>query len=693
MKKIWMLFALLMPTIVWAQNQEVTPCAHTEQTHKLMMKYPFLKKNIEKAAEQLEEETAQRAAKSRGSDEVYIIPVVFHIVHNGGSENISDEQVYSAIEFLNTDFRLLNEDIANAPDVFQDIAADIMIEFRLAQIDPDGDCTKGINRVQSVLTYDGFNDELKSLIYWPRESYMNVWVVAESGTAAGWTFLPSTVDSPWMEDEDGIVMRSDYTGGIGTSSPGRAATLTHECGHWLNLMHTWGGGNSPGEPDNCFMDDNVADTPLTTGTSGGCNILAETCGSLDNINNHMEYTSCRYMFTQGQRDRMRAAAESTIADRNNLWSEENLIATGVFLEEELVCQAIFYTNRNEVCEGDSITFTDDSYHGITSWEWNFGDGTIVTGTDPDEMQNIKHAYDEEGSYTVSLMVGDGVNFVNTIENNVVTILPGDVLGDELVESFENGLQEEVWANYNVNGDEEWETTSSASYEGDECLRIRNRFVTVYDAIDEIISGTFDMSANTEIVVNYKWAFAQKLEETDDRLKVLISKDCGQTWSLKEVHRGMTDLPTAEPQNNTFVPDTGEWAENTFIVDDPEWMTSSFRVKFEFSGRGGNNIYLDAINIGGLDVISVDENIFSALVSIYPNPATDELTVEMNNLNGDRVVVDLLDVTGRIIQNVYNQQGGQKSQRIVVERGDLSSGMYFLRIAEGEKVLNKRVLFK
>ncbi len=37
---------------------------------------------------------------------IYKIPIVFHILHNGGVENISNEQVFDAVNILNRDYRL-----------------------------------------------------------------------------------------------------------------------------------------------------------------------------------------------------------------------------------------------------------------------------------------------------------------------------------------------------------------------------------------------------------------------------------------------------------------------------------------------------------------------------------------------------------------------------------------------------------
>ena len=173
----------------------------------------------------------QPLAESGGSS--FVIPVVFHIIHDNGQENISDAQARDAIRVLNDDFNKLNPDTATVVPAFAGNIADVGIEFRLAQLDPNGNCTKGINRILSDLTYDG-DQSMKNLIQWPRDKYLNVWVCAEAQGAAGYTFLPGTVNSNFAATWDGIVLKHNYTGSIGTSNSTRSRTLTHEVGHWLN---------------------------------------------------------------------------------------------------------------------------------------------------------------------------------------------------------------------------------------------------------------------------------------------------------------------------------------------------------------------------------------------------------------------------------------------------------------------------
>src|SRR5262245_56049415 len=152
----------------------------------------------------LEAETEAFVASSdlsRGSN--YVIPVVFHIIHNGGPENISDEQVEDEVRILNDDYNKLNDDWDDVQAEFLPIVADVGITFRLAQIDPDGNCTKGITRTQSALTYDGTQD-MKDLIQWPRNHYLNIWVAASADGAAGYTMNPGSVSSAWAAPADGI---------------------------------------------------------------------------------------------------------------------------------------------------------------------------------------------------------------------------------------------------------------------------------------------------------------------------------------------------------------------------------------------------------------------------------------------------------------------------------------------------------
>ena len=112
-------------------------------------------------------------------------------------ENISDEQIRDAIKQLNEDYSATNEDFVMTVAPFDAIAADMDIEFRLAGKDNEGNCTKGITRTYSTLTYGGGGGSVAALVegaqgLWPQNKYMNVYVQADLGGPAG----ESGVDEP-----------------------------------------------------------------------------------------------------------------------------------------------------------------------------------------------------------------------------------------------------------------------------------------------------------------------------------------------------------------------------------------------------------------------------------------------------------------------------------------------------------------
>jgi PKD repeat protein len=291
---------------------------------------PLLKQQIEKARRSLETHTVQfskQRAQQRTTQQVLTIPIVFHVVHDGGVENISDAQIIEAVKQLNEDFSATNPGVGNVINAFKPLVANVGLKFVLAQKDPNGNPTTGITRTRSSFTYNGGNIGLKELIRWPRNMYLNVWVVRSSdgGNGSGFAFYPSgTVGANAIYD--GVVCSHWAIGRTGTAAATHYKLLTHEVGHWANLKHVWGDQTNNGDANACNDDDDVSDTPNTIGSTG-CTLDATSCGSLDNNQNYMDYGTCSEMFTEGQKTRMLAAMNSSVGERNNLWTAANLAAT------------------------------------------------------------------------------------------------------------------------------------------------------------------------------------------------------------------------------------------------------------------------------------------------------------------------------------------------------------------------------
>lgn len=260
--------------------------------------------------EMIEKQTALYEKTSHpGKRAVVVIPVVVHVVYQTSAQNISEAQINSQITVLNADFRALNGDIGSVPAEFQPLIADSEVEFCLAKQDPNGLATTGITRKYVNKSAWGTNDDVKKSTKggvdpWPASKYLNIWVCNIGGGILGYAQFPG--GSPAT---DGVVIGYNYFGTTGVVSPpfDKGRTATHEIGHWLNLRHIWG--------DATCGTDYVNDTPTHNTANYGCPAFPHysTCsGTPKEITmDYMDYTddACMYMFTQGQKTRMRAVLD------------------------------------------------------------------------------------------------------------------------------------------------------------------------------------------------------------------------------------------------------------------------------------------------------------------------------------------------------------------------------------------------
>lgn len=692
-------FAILFCSV--NANAQVTeggyhPCGTDQMVAAALAADPVLKAQFEEEQRQAAE--ADRIAYQQGypfrktmlsgsrsaqqSPPQYIIPVVFHIVHDYGTENISDAQVLDAVRILNEDYRKLNADTAGIVSTFQGIAADASIEFRLAQLDPNGNCTNGIDRVNSSETYVG--DDGSKLNYWNRARYLNIWVVkAISNGAAGYAYLPGSAPTASV---DGIIILSTYVGSIGTGNYTTARALTHEVGHFLNLLHVWGTGNSPGVT---CGNDNVSDTPTTKGWTS-CNLTTnDVCVNNveENVQNYMDYSYCYRMFTNGQRTRMHNALNSASGQRNSLVTTTTANATGINNPQPCAPIADFTpVNDLYVCEGGSLTFTDVSYNGQpTSYNWSFPGGTPSTSSD--SVPTIQ--YNTAGTYSVSLTVANAQGSDNFSRTNYVHVLPA--AAQYTANFYQEGMENTTiftndWDIENPQGNG-WTNATTAAATGTRSCRLDNT-TAMAGQTDAFISPSINFAAMNNPVFTFKVAFAQRAGSENDRLRVYMSTDCGATWLLRYTKAG-TNLSTRSATTNAFVPTANEWRTETVTLSSVQLSGTNVRIKFEFESDGGNDIFIDDINIqGATGVVEAEDGISS--FNVFPNPANDNSTVEFSLAESQNMIVDVVDLNGKTVQSVHSGNLSAGMHRLPINVAELSAGMYFVRLqnAEGNYLMRK-----
>lgn len=702
MNKLYTLLAIIFLSSFAVVNAQ-EPCLSEIQFQEDAKNNPELLKG----REQLEAFTRSWIENHRSNPDhmqgaPYVIPVVFHVIHYGGSENISRDQCLSQLDSLNKDIRYLNSDNVNTPAYFQPIAADCNIEFRMAQIDPNGNCTDGVTRTYSPLTYNARNN-VKSLIHWPSNQYLNIYTVSSITTSngviipgqivAGFAQFPGAGQNPAT---DGVVIRSSHLGNIGTAPSGnRGRTATHEVGHWLNLRHIWG--------DAVCGDDFVSDTPTQEQSNIGlCPTwphVSNCTGSIpngDNFSNHMDYTddACRNMFTQGQFMRIDAALNDPVSGRDNLYTPTNLTATGTDGTPPVLCapHADFIPRPRFVCPGGSLAFKDLSWNGsVASRIWTFQGGTPMNDTAVFPVIT----YNTPGNYDVTLAVTNAAGTdTKTVTGMVVVSDPAVTLPVPYFEGFESGASFPYpdWYVYNSNGGNTWTPTSAAFYSGANSLRVLN-YTGNDKGFEEFITPALDFSNASAVGMTFKSAFAftNASQANDDRLVVSFSTDCGLTWTPRLTKAGAALASVPNAVTTSFVPaSTTQW-DNQVVNIASLAGEPNVRFKFEYTRNFGNNIYIDDINITA--TVGLDElNAELADVKIFPNPvAGGPVNISYNTLSASIVKMELSDVSGRLV-NSLEQTVSEGNHKFVLKNLP-EPGVYLVKLIFGQNAVTKKLIIQ
>lgn len=401
--------------------QDENQCASGEIYDQLMESDPVFHRSmfyLNRRIQEMQDELADR------DDEIFTIPTVVHVIHEGEAigegSNISDAQVFSAIAAINEDFRKMAGTNGDGDGV------DVGIEFCLASRDPSGSSTTGIVRVDGSGLTDyaemgieasgsaGADEgDVKALSTWPREDYMNIWVVNEIEDNDAGSGIQGFAYFPMASPLDGITMLHNAIGTTGNVKPNTDMnrTLTHEIGHYFGCYHTFHNTNDCSEEANCETGgDRVCDTPVTP-LAVSCSSPA--CDGTQQIENYMDYTSetCRNMFTQGQKDRMRA---TLIEDRGSVLESYGCVPvtqydagiSSITNPTGSICSPSFSPEVVLTNYGSDVLTSIDISYGIdgtlsNNFSWS---GSLSPGTSEEVVLNAISA--SPGEHTLDLLSGD-----------------------------------------------------------------------------------------------------------------------------------------------------------------------------------------------------------------------------------------------------------------------------------------------
>lgn len=613
----------------------------------------------------------------------YTIPVVFHILHLGGTENISEAQILDQMKILNRDYQKFNSDTSFIIPEYKSNIADIGFEFKLAQIDPDGKCTNGIIRHYTDKTNWDAN-RLEDFIYtWPAESYLNFYIVKSINIAPAYSFLPGLGIPP---SADVVVCQSNLVGSIGSANVANSRVLTHEVGHWFGLPHIWGITNAPGV---ACGDDFVDDTPITKGFTVCNPTNSKICEPTitENWQNYMDYTPCKLMFTNGQKEYMYNTILSGINQRDNLVSEENLTKTGIKGSQNCLPFVNFNSSKTVICKGESAKFNNKSIVGNSSFslEWKISGGLPNVSSD----SSVDVQFLEVGNYEVKLIV-TSPNGKDSLTQLIKVVDGSNGIKPSVLYSFDDGNLPSGFIISNPNMDSaKWivnNTIGANNTTGAICIKNFGQ-TNVGGNYDYFDTPFFDFSSVDNPSFSYYYAYAKKNENQLDSFRIQYSTDCGQTW------KNLSYVPQTQSMatnsggvvNDDYIPNEGNWKKATIpAFSNVAAQKKSFVLRFLFKAdskqQEANNLYIDEINI--TNGTTQTNNILDNLgFKIYPNPSINgEVFIELNTASFYPERISIYKIDGTRIQDLEYKIENSDLARIALKNIEsLKSGIYFIKI--------------
>jgi hypothetical protein len=410
---------------------------------------------------QIQESINNQNQRTSADKDTIRIPVVFNVLIEDSIADIKlyDRSVFyevldSANKYLNIEYEKL---LSLNRTEFHDIVDVPYIQLIIARHNTQGVLAEGIRykkwtapNSNEFCEFPFINgqqkaklDQFGGISAWDTRHYLNFWVGNFRKTSGScysgqstYPIFPFLYGQP-LAFMDGVLLQ-DYLFKGNHRQLSYFSTIIHEMGHYLGLLHIWGGLASDDEKG-CNIDDGIKDTPLQYEANYNCNTIVNSCIEANDKNdmcsNTMDYAD-GITFTKEQNKVMRNAALNIRKDLSIPKVAANLVVS-----------------KYEICKGEIVTLKWNNTASIKSdylySSWSNVDNNLSQTIQPnsDTVLNLflTNAYDTVLK-TIEIKVIDkptasySISDTITIAQNIsVTIHNATQVSSSVPHTFEQGV--------------------------------------------------------------------------------------------------------------------------------------------------------------------------------------------------------------------------------------------------------------
>lgn len=331
------------------------------------------------------------------------------------------------------------------------------------------------------------------------------------------------------------------------------------------------------------------------------------------------------------------------------------------------------------CAGDLFYFDDYSMlnHSGASWLWTFENGSVATST----LRNPAVSFTSYGSNLVTLTVTNGNGISSTDSMYVTLTTPAAIVSEE----FEGIFPPTNWKLGLFAG---WiKTTDAGGFGTSTSSMLFDNYTissvgTAYN-IETAIDLTNANAADCQLLFDV--AYAKYAVNYADSLEVLVSTDCGNSWTSM-YYKGGDDLATAPDETTAaFVPASDQWRQDT--IDLSAYAgEANLAIRFSNINAYGQRVYIDNVNLSFTSNVSITENELPQL-EVYPNPITPNGYLQILNsaASSELMSISIYTNAGKLICTRKATDG------ISLAPFDLSPGAYIISIQNESGITQSKLI--